>query len=269
MSFDGDPVDPGTGLYHMTQTDLAVNDVIPLTLTRGYNPGDGNPRPFGNNSNDLYDTFLSHDQLEPSLYTEADLNLVDGAQVHFTRITAGTSFANAVMEAQSTSGPFSGATLAWDGAGWNLALRDGSTLVYGENAPLQAIRDSHGNTVRIFRLYQDADGNYEGPITNVVSPDGFWLAYTWDTSVNPPRITKVTDNAGQSVSYAYDSSGNLRTVTDPDGHVTTYGYDSGNRLTSITDATGTQYLSNVYNSSDQVASQTITGLGTYTFSYTP
>ena len=99
LALSADPVDPGTGLFHMTQTDLVVPDVIPLTLTRGYNAADGNARQFGNNSSDLYDTFLTHDQPEPTLYTEADLNLVDGARIHFTRITPGTSFSTAVMRA--------------------------------------------------------------------------------------------------------------------------------------------------------------------------
>jgi len=116
-------------------------------------------------------------------------------------------------------------------------------------------------------MYQNTSGNYDGPITSVVSPNGYWLAYTWDTSVNPPRITEVTDNAGQTVAYTYDSSGNLKTVTDPDGRVTTYGYDASNRLNSITDARGIQYLSNVYNSSNQVSSQAITGVGTYSYNY--
>jgi RHS repeat-associated protein len=267
LNFAGDPVDPGTGLYHMTQTDLSVNDVIPLALTRGYNPGDGNSRAFGNNSGDLYDTFLTHDQPEPSLYTEADLNLIDGGQVHFVRTTPGTTFSNAVMETQSASPQFFHATLSWNGKGWNLKLRDGTTLVYGENAPLQAIRDAHGNTVQIFRMFFNSFGNYDGPITNVVSPNGYWLAYTWETSVNPPRVAKVTDNAGRSVSYLYDSSGSLHTVTDPLGHVTTYGYDTANRLNSITDGSNIKYLANIYDANGRVSSQTITGQGTYQFSY--
>jgi RHS repeat-associated protein len=267
LSLSADPVDPGTGLFHLTQTDLVVPDVIPLTLTRGYNSGDGNARQFGSDSSDLYDTFLTHDQPEPSQYTEADLNLIDGARIHFTRISAGQDFTNAVMTTQSTSPAFYGATLAWDGHGWNLTLRDGMTLIYGENAPLQQIRDTHGNTVRIFRLFQDSFGQYNGPITSVVSPNGYWLAYTWNTAVNPPQLAKVTDNAGQAVSYGYDPSGNLSTVTDPDTHVTTYGYDFSGRLTSIRDASGTQYLANAYNSSGQVTSQAIAGVGSYGFSY--
>jgi YD repeat-containing protein len=251
----------------MTQTDLTVNDVMPLALTRGYNPGDGSPRQFGNNSSDIYDTFLTHDQTEPLLYTEVDLNLIDGGRVHFARISPGTLYTGCVMEAQSTSPEFFGATLAWNGEGWNLTLRNGMVLVYGENAPLQEIRDSHGNTVRIIRMYQNAYGNYDGPITQVISPNGYWMAFTWDSYDNPSVITKVTDNAGRSVSYAYDSNGNLHTVTDPDGHVTTYGYDSDNRLTTIADPSGTTYLTNTYNSSNRLTSQSVAGQGTYTFSY--
>ena len=267
LNFAGDPVDPSTGLYHMTQTDLTVSDVIPLTLTRGYNSGDGNQRQFGTNSTDLYDTFLTHDQDEPLLYTEADLNLADGQKVHFTRISPGTGFDGAVMTAQSTSPQFYGATLAWNGDGWNLTTRDGLTLVYGENAPLQEIRDSHGDTVRIIRLYQNLFGNYDGPITQVISPNGDWLAYTWDNYDNPAVITKVTDNAGRSVTYTYDPSENLKTVTDPDGHVTTYGYNPSNELTTIKDPSGTTYLTNTYNTNGKIGSQAIAGQGTYKFSY--
>jgi RHS repeat-associated protein len=266
LALSADPVDPGTGLYHMTQTDLVVPDVIPLTLTRGYNPADGNSRTFGNNSFDLYDTFLSSPS--PTEWTEADLNLVDGAQVHYVRTSPGIKWYDAVLTSTSTSGQFFGSKITWNGQGWNLTLRDGMTLVYGEYDLLQEIRDAHGNTVRIYRMYHNSFGSYDGPITEVVSPNGYWLSYTWDTSVNPPRITKVTDNAGQSVTYAYDASGNLHTVTDPDQQVTTYGYDSSNRLTTITDAKQITYLTNHYNSANQITSQVIAGLGTYTYNYT-
>jgi YD repeat-containing protein len=257
----GDPVDPGSGLYESTQTDLSVNDVIPLTFTRGYNSGDGNERALGNNSNDIYDTFLSGPALGQPAYQDATLNLIDGGTVHFTRISPGTGFDTAIFEAQSTSPQFYHATISWNGWGWNLTLRDGLTLMYGVDEPLQAIRDAQGNTVRIYRMYQDEDGQYYGPITNVISPNGYWLAYSWNnTSASNPLITQVTDDAGQTVSYTYDGSGNLKTVTDPDGNVTTYGYNSGNELTSITDPTGVQYLTNTY-SGGKVATQAIAGQG--------
>jgi len=39
--------------------------------------------------------------------------------------------------------------IAWNGNGWNLTLKDRTVYVFGENAPLQSIRDRYGNTVTI------------------------------------------------------------------------------------------------------------------------
>jgi hypothetical protein len=39
----GDPVDPSTGLFILEKTDLALPDVIPITLRRTYRPADANP----------------------------------------------------------------------------------------------------------------------------------------------------------------------------------------------------------------------------------
>jgi uncharacterized delta-60 repeat protein len=69
------------------------------------------------------------------------------------------------------------------------------------------------------------------------------------------RITEVSvvDASGNpisgvgSVSYAYDSSGNLITVTGQDGNVTHYAYDASHNLTQVTDARGVTVLSAQYN----------------------
>src|SRR5207249_5967113 len=39
--------------------------------------------------------------------------------------------------------------MTWNGKGWDLVLQDGTTYVFGENAPLQAIRDRYGNQVTV------------------------------------------------------------------------------------------------------------------------
>src|SRR6185437_1982129 len=43
----GDPVDCATGVFSHTVTDLAVNDVMPITLTRMYRTNDNQSRAFG------------------------------------------------------------------------------------------------------------------------------------------------------------------------------------------------------------------------------
>jgi Domain of unknown function (DUF6531) len=43
----GDPVDPSTGLFTYSHTDLTLKDVIPFALTRTYRQGDYQSRAFG------------------------------------------------------------------------------------------------------------------------------------------------------------------------------------------------------------------------------
>ncbi|MEU7898266.1 polymorphic toxin-type HINT domain-containing protein [Nonomuraea sp. NPDC049152] len=260
----GDPVELSTGLFSLSQTDLTVDDVLPLAVTRGYNPGDVRKRSMGIGSNDQYNMYLS----SRKQYQEADLNFPDGSQVHYVRTSPGTGFCDAVFEARHTSPEFSGSRFSYVGAcnkgGWHLKLRNGLIYVFGDEAPLQEIRDPQGNTVKIFRKYKNSFGSYLGPVTEVRSPNGFWLSYTHDTA---DRVTKVEDNAGRAVTYTYDGD-RLKTVTGPSGRTTTYGYDAAGRMNTITDARGRTYLTNVYDTAGRVATQTILGQGSYTFAYT-
>ncbi|MFC4120496.1 polymorphic toxin-type HINT domain-containing protein [Nonomuraea zeae] len=264
MNASGDPVDLGSGLFTMSQTDLMVDDVLPLAVNRGYNPGDTRKRSMGIGSNDLYNMYLSSRRQ----YQEADLNFPDGSQVHYVRTSPGTGFCDAVFEARDTSPEFTGSGFHYVGecnrGGWHLKLRNGLTYVFGDEAPLQEIRDVQGNTVKILRKYKNSFGSYLGPVTEVHSPNGFWLSYSHDDA---DRVTKVEDNAGRSVTYGYESD-RLRTVTGPTGLATTYGYDAAGRMNAITDSRGHTYLANVYDANGRVATQTILGQGTYAFTYT-
>ncbi|WP_431931220.1 RHS repeat-associated core domain-containing protein [Nonomuraea jabiensis] len=260
----GDPVELSTGLFTMNQTDLAVDDVLPLTVNRGYNSGDGRKRAMGIGANDLYNMYLSSRRQ----YQEADLNLPDGSQVHYVRISPGTGFCDGVFEARSTSPEFYKSRFHYVGVcnkgGWHLTLRNGLTYVFGDEAPLQEIRDPQGNTVRILRKYKNSFGSYIGPVTQVRSPNGFWLAYTYDSG---DRVTRIEDNAGRAVTYTYEGD-LLKTVTGPTGKTTTYGYDAKSRLSTVTDARDKTYLTNVYDANGRIGTQTILGEGTYTFAYT-
>ncbi|HWT02035.1 MAG TPA: RHS repeat-associated core domain-containing protein [Pyrinomonadaceae bacterium] len=58
----------------------------------------------------------------------------------------------------------------------------------------------------------------------------------YDPATN--RITKFTNRLGRSVSFTYDSRGNLLTSTNPLGQTTVYGYDGFGQRTSVTDPLG-------------------------------
>jgi RHS repeat-associated protein len=262
---DGDPVDLGTGLFGMTQTDLTLNDALPLALTRAYNSGSGRTRAAGIGMHHNYDLYISSD----NQYQEADLNLADGSQIHFVRTSPGGSFADAIMTAAPAPTDFAGSTLAWNGNGWDLVMADGTTLVFGDVAPLQSIRDRYGNQTTIIRDHLNFFGGYEGDVQAVRSTNGLWLSFSYGATAPDGRslLTRVDDNAGRHVSYGYDTTGRLASVTDPATGITRYGYDSASRLTTVTDPRNVTYLTNHYDANGRVDTQTVNG-GSYAFSYT-
>lgn len=262
----GDPVDAATGIFSMHKTDLYLPDVLPLALTRTYNSGDTFARPLGRGMTHPYAMFLHSE----SQYQQVDLILPEGGKIHYVRTSPGIGFADAVFThverptdtppTPATPTPFYQSKIAWNGNGWDLALKDGTVYVFGDEAPIQAIRDRYGNTLTITH----ASGQ-TGNVTQVTSPNGRWIGFTYDAS---NRITQAKDNIGRTVGYTYDANGNLATVTDPESNVTTYTYNAGNQLATIKDGRNIVYLANEY-TNGRVSRQTLADpTATYQFTYT-
>jgi YD repeat-containing protein len=245
-----DPVDLATGLLTGSHTDLAISDTLPISVTRSYQQGDTAERTFGVGSNFDYNMYLYSQQQ----WVDGQLILPDGGRVRFHRITPGgtgpTDFLTAVFAADPTPTRFSGSIMAWNGNGFDVRLRDGTTYVFGDESPLQAIRDKFGNTITITRApaAADADGvvRAKGPITQVTSPNGKWLNFTYKTN---NEVASVTDNLGRSVSYQYDTAGHVTQFVDAGTNPTTYTYDSAGRLATTKDGRGTVYSTNAYDAS--------------------
>jgi RHS repeat-associated protein len=265
---DGDPVDLATGLFLYEKVDLVVDDVIPIVISRHYRQGDTNQgvRAFGLNFQIAYQMFLTGDA---STYSYADLNLADGGKVRFTRISAGTGYADAVMEHTATPTRFYKARLTWNPAhGWEIAFKDGTVyefIVGNPGSMLTAIRDRHGNRLTVARPF--------GVVHNllfarIVSPNGRWVDVTWDGQW---RITQVRDHAGRTVSYTYDGASRLASVTDAQGGVTSYTYNTNVQMLTVTDPKGITYLTNTYaagTGASRLTSQTQADGTTYQFAYT-
>jgi RHS repeat-associated protein len=263
----GDPVDPATGAFIMTKTDLSLPDVMPLNLTRTYNSQDAEPRAFGIGMTHGYGLI----QYSESFPAEADIILPDGGRIHYERTSdPGLPWWATVFEHTATPTTFYKSRLTFWGeilanGGWQVALTDGTVYVFGHGAPLQAIRDRYGNETRL--TYSDANtfGSGTGNLVRVTSPNGRWIAFTYGTG---NHVTVAADNIGRTVTYTYDGSGRLSTVTDPEDNVTTYTYDTSDRLLTITDARDTTYVTNVY-TSGRVTEQTLADPNaTFEFSYT-
>jgi RHS repeat-associated protein len=261
LHFDGDPVCAATGMFLYTHTDLVLPGVLPIELTRTYRTHDLNLRPFGIGATHPYELFL----WSANQYQETDLILPDGARVHYERISPGTSAATAVFEHTTSPTAFYKSRITWNGNGWDLTLKDGTVYVFGENAPLQYLRDRYGNTIVLTRQSTNLYGSQTGNILQITASNGRWLAFTYDAS---DRITQATDNTGRSVTYAYNASGRLWKVTDPKGGVTEYTYDTGSRMTSVKDARGNMVVTNVYDANGRVSQQTHADGGVFQFAYT-
>jgi RHS repeat-associated protein len=253
----GDPVDLYTGLFDYHKTDLVLPDTIPIVIQRSYRQGDSNSYSFGIGATNLYDIRMWSE----NNWHEADLILPEGGRVHYVRISPGEGYKEAEYKSTNTPGPYYASTIKWNESerGWDLALTNGLTFEFGEDAPLQAIRDRFGDQLTITRT-EGQNGN----ITQITSPHGRWVTFTYDGS---NRITEIKDNGGGTLQYHYNSSGYLEKVTDAAGHETKYEYDSSGDMTGITDGRGTKYVENKYNSNDRVSKQIDGDSGTFEFSY--
>jgi RHS repeat-associated protein len=252
----GDPVDLHSGLFNYSKTDLVLPDSIPIMIQRSYRQADSNSYSFGKGTSSLYDIrlFSEHN------YTEADLILPNGRRVHYVRTSPGTGYKEAIYRSSDTPGQFFGSTITWDESvpGWNLSLTDGLTYVFGELAPLQAIKDRFGNTLTITRT-----SGQTGNITKITSPHGRWVKFSYDES---NRITEITDNGGQHLKYEY-TSGLLTKATDAAGRKTEYAYNGSGQMTSVTDARANKYLEVEYDGNGRVKKQTAAGGANFNFAY--
>ena len=254
----GDPVDLDTGLFNYHKTDLVMPDTIPIVIERSYRQGDTNSYSFGGGMTSLYDMRLWSE----NNYHEADLILPNGARVHYVRISEGTGYKEAEYESTSTPGMFYASILRWNEleSGWDLTLTNGLTYVFGEYAPLQAIRDRFGDQLTITREHSPT-----GNITQITSPHGRWATFSYDVN---NRVTEIKDNGGQTLKYAYTAGGYLEKVTDAAERVTKYEYDGSGNMTGITDARGNKYIENKFDTNDRVNKQIDADGGVYEFAYT-
>lgn len=280
-----DPVDLETGLFVYQKTDLILNDVIPVELSRTYRPNDSNSRAFGIGSGMSFDYFMTGDNnTSPEGYTYADLNLEDGGKVHFTRTSpclgpnGYCDFTNALYEATSAPGAYYGATIEFISSGgnalgvstgdyWRLTTRGGTVYLFPDSdastnpraAAVQAMYDRNGNALIFTR-----DPNTFN-LLQVSSPNGRWIQFTYDPS---NRITQAQDSAGRTTSYTYNAAGYLATATDANGGVTTYSYDDNGDMVSFQDPRGIVYIQNQYDSNGMVIQQNEADGGIFTFAYT-
>jgi RHS repeat-associated protein len=256
----GDPIDLSSGLFTLSRTDISLPDVMPVNLTRMYRNNDPSNYRFGIGTNDQYGINLYSGSLVTSgQWLDVSLVLPDGEQIKYNRSDPDTSWDDAEFSEVGHPGPFSGSFITWNGNGWNLTTKDGTTYVFGDVAPLQAIIDRFGNEITISH-----SGDQSGPITDIVSPNGRWIEFTYNGDGD---VSQAVDNSGRQTSYQYNSNDQLIAVTDVRGNTEQYAYDSAGNMTTVTDPLGHIVTTNTYNPDGTVASQMGPGSGTISFHY--
>jgi RHS repeat-associated protein len=97
-----------------------------------------------------------------------------------------------------------------------------------------------------------AYGGSPARLTSVTNSLGRSLTLSYSADL----LTQVSDDTGRSVSYAYDSAGNLVGCTDPLGKVTSYAYDLPGQLARIFyPASPAPVVTNAYDSLGRVQTQ--------------
>ena len=262
-------VDLHSGMFVVRQTDLFVPDVMPISLTRTYRDWEVASRAFGTGGNHPFDICPTGTRFP---YTYMDLNLEDGRQIHFRRISKGTDYANAVFGHDETASEFYGAEIAWNRDGWTLGLRDGRQFLfpeayharnYAQGAAFE-MRDANGHRLTLKR------GN-QRKLEQVVSPSGRTITFKYDGA---DRISSAVDDLGNVRKYSYDAAGHLETVADA-SHVLYHfdyaallhfpGYDPY-VMTRITDATGRVMLQNFYEGG-KISAQKLANGDLYKYEY--
>ena len=252
------------GAFVLRETDLHINDVFDVPLTRSYRSNDwmhpNHVHAFGRNSNHPFDIAPIGTR---NPYTHQFLVLEDGEYLYFDRISKGAGYADAVYMHTETSTSFYKATQQWNGAGWTMKLNDGSEILFPEsynatNAAQGAaieMRDANGNRLQLKR-----DGTRN--LREIVTPNGHWIKFAYDGA---SRITRAEDDGGAWAQYDYNSDGMLANVMLSSGRQRHYQYD-GALMTQISDEAGRVLLENWYDKGILSRQQFADG-ETYSYAY--
>lgn len=251
---------PGFGMFAQQQIDFFFPEPFPLALRRLYRTQDDRSRAFGVGNNHSLDIFLVG-----SAPRYVELVLEDGGRIRFERDTPPPGRHNVFFRAVGQGHEFAGATMEWNGHGWDLTRRDGWVFVFpasqqatrSQQAALTGIHQSDDLT---FRFERDSNGN----LLRVTTPGGESLVFEYDSS---ERIRRISDSRGRWVGYRYDREGRLSRATDSAGETAAYAYDSKGRMATVEIPAGRVFLKNEYDDAGWLVRQTLADGGVFQYSY--
>jgi len=254
-------VDLRSGLFILRKTDIFIPDSMPLSLTRAYRLWDDHERAFGIGGNHDYDIFPVGDHFP---YTYTELVLGDGSQIHYDRISKGSSFSDFLGEHNGTPpSHFQKSRESWNVDHWDLRFKDGTLYRFpeaygtkrGAEGALVDMKNPQNDEIAFVR---DARRN----LKSITSPHHHKIQFTYD---DHDRVTVATDDQGTTMKYSYDQNGRLTDVQENGIPRWRYGYDPTG-MTSVQDAGGRTVLANQY-SRGRLSSLTFGKGQTFHFDY--
>ncbi|WP_035058713.1 RHS repeat-associated core domain-containing protein [Andreprevotia chitinilytica] len=274
----GDPVTCNDGAFTHQRLDMAVKDVMPLTVARAYNSQLAQKidrvLPFGAGMSFVYGMRVNI----PSNQTKiVYLETGNGSVYSFNSSTTDTMSSTYVHTA--TGGALYGATIVhkYPDDIWVLSVRGGSKLIFSAHGAngvpkdgLASISDKFGNTIQF---------NYSGgALSQIQSPSGRTITFKADSFM---RIKSATDQLNRTVTYDYEPDSNysghpelvrLTKVTYPDSTTEQYVYDANTAIRGIQkviDRRGYTMVVNQYDTATnlRVTQQTLADGAVVNFNY--
>lgn len=237
--FGGDPVDMATGEVYLSQTDVLLPGVLPLTVKRTHLSHYRHGRFFGPSWASTLDERLESATAEAG--GELWWHRTDGSSLRYSHAP------DLVGElVHPREGRRLALTRVQSHEGWDLAVHDPHTGLTrrflpasGEASPtvwwLMELSDRRGNALIIER-------DSEGVPTSVSHSSG---DYQVDVRTNEGAVTGLVLHGDQDrielTRYGYDADRNLTEVTNSSGLPLRFTYDSDHRMTSWTDRNGSTY----------------------------
>ncbi len=276
----GDPINSGTGNKFQIETDYAGTGIYPLRAARTYNNGGTSPSSvesaaWGAQWRGVYDNYITSGT--SGTLTTAIVKRHDGRQFFFSLVNGAWVGDADVVGKLTQLFDASG-----NPAGWTYVNEHDETETYNATGRLASITNRAGQSQTLAYSDGTATGsngayylNSNGtPTTNtmlagflirVTDPAGRTLQYGYDSH---NRIVKMTDPAGGVYLYTYDANNNLSSVSYPDGKTRTYLYGETaevsatpnpgvsylHSMTGLLDENGTRYATWTYDAAGRATS---------------
>lgn len=106
---------------------------------------------------------------------------------------------------------------------------DSTKMNFQSGGCLQSIVDRNNNTIAM---------SYSGNLQSITDTQGRVTQFAYTSGVNSNFVTQITDPAGRTSKYAYNTNPDLTSYTDANNQVTQYSYNANDGLSKITDPHG-------------------------------